>query len=77
LADRVTLTRAFAGAGRKSDDAERITTKIYDALRNNVATKAALKELEQRLDRGIDQMTIRWGALDVMVAGPLFAALQR
>lgn len=91
MADRLTLTRAFEGAGLKSDDAERIATEIYDAIHDNVATKADLRELEQRLDvrfanldvrfanleRRIDQMVIRLGALAVVVAGLLFAALQR
>jgi hypothetical protein len=91
MADRLSLTRAFEGAGLKSDDAERIATEIYDAIHDNVATKADLRELEQRLDvrfanldvrfanleRRIDQMVIRLGALAVVVAGLLFAALQR
>ena len=98
MADRLTLTRAFEGAGLKSDDAERIATEIYDAIHDNVATKADLRELEQRLDvrfanldvrfanldvrfanleRRIDQMVIRLGALAVVIAGLLFAALQR
>jgi predicted nucleic acid-binding Zn-ribbon protein len=102
VADRLTLTRAFEGAGLKSDDAERIATEIYDAIHDNVATKADLKnevaavrgdlrELEQRLEvrfanidvrfekleRRIDQMVIRLGALAVVIAGLLFAALQR
>lgn len=77
MADRLTLTRAFEGAGLKSDDAERIATEIYDAIHDNVATKADLRELEQRLDvrfanldvrfanleRRIDQMVIRLGGL--------------
>jgi len=84
MADRLTLTRAFEGAGLKSDDAERIATEIYDAIHDNVATKTDLRELEQRLElrfekleRQIDRMVIRLGALVVVVAGLLFAALQR
>jgi hypothetical protein len=91
MADRLSLTRAFEGAGLKSDDAERIATEIYDAIHDNVATKADLRELEQRLDvrfanldvrfanleRRIDQMVIRLGGLAVVLAGLLFAALQR
>ena len=59
-------------------------TRGYDAIHDNVATKADLRELEQRLDvrfanleRRIDQMVIRLGALAVGVTGLLFAALQR
>ena len=91
MADRLTLTRAFESAGLKGADAERIATEIYDAIHHNVATKADLRDLEQRLDvrfasidvrfanleRRIDQMVIRLGGLVVVVAGLLFAALQR
>ena len=84
MTDRLTLTRAFEGAGLKSDDAERIATEIYDAIHDNVATKTDLRELEQRLElrferleRQIDRMVIRLGALAVVVAGLLFAAFQR
>jgi hypothetical protein len=59
-------------------------TRGYDAIHDNVATKADLRELEQRLDvrfanleRRIDQMVIRLGGLAVVLAGLLFAALQR
>lgn len=54
MADRLTPTRAFRfrfrGAGIKSADAERIATEIYDAIHDNVATKADLRDLEQRLE---------------------------
>jgi hypothetical protein len=68
MADRLTLTRAFEGAGLKSDDAERIATEIYDAIHDNVATKTDLRDLEQRLK-------IWLTSLIVVVAGLLFAAL--
>ena len=84
MADRLTLTRAFEGAGLRSDDAERIATEIYDAIHDNVATKTDLRELEQRLEVRfanlecrIDQLVGRLGALAIMIAGPLFAALKR
>jgi hypothetical protein len=38
LTDRLTLTRAFEGAGIGSEAAERIATEIYDAIHANVAT---------------------------------------
>lgn len=104
MTDRLTLTRAFEGAGLRSADAERIATEIYDAIHDNVATKDDLKQveaalradlerlradlqrveaglraemqvLEQRLNRRIDSMVTRLGALVVVVAGLLFAAL--
>ena len=66
-------------------------TRGYGAIHDNVATKTDLRELEQRLEvrfanidvrfanleRRIDQMVVRLGALVVIVAGLLFAALQR
>lgn len=115
MTDRLTLPRAFEGAGLRSADAERIATEIYDAIHDNVATRDDLKQveavlradlqrveaglradlqriegdlqrveatlraemqvLEQRLDRRIDNMVTRLGALVVVVAGLLFAAL--
>lgn len=104
MSDRLTLTRAFEGAGVESTAAERLATEIYDAIHDSVATKADLSRieaglraelekveaglraelailrsemqaLEQRLDRRIDSMVTRLGALVVVVAGLLFAAL--
>lgn len=68
MVDRLTLTRAFEGAGLKSHDAERIATEICDAIHDNVATKTDLRDLEQRLK-------IWLSSLIVVVAGMLFAAL--
>ena len=42
MTDRLTLTRAFEGAGLNSGDAERIATEIYDAIHDNVSTKALM-----------------------------------
>ena len=54
MTDRLTLTRAFEGAGIQSELAERLTTEIYDAIHESVATKADLKadlaELEQNIN---------------------------
>ena len=82
MTDRLTLTRALEGSGMASEAAERIATEIYDAIHDNVATKTDLRELEQRLElrfvaleRQIDRMVTRLGAVVVVVAGLLFAAL--
>jgi hypothetical protein len=82
MTDRLTLTRAFEGAGFKSGDAERIATEIYDAIHDNVATKADvaavradLREMKLRLEKQIDRTVVRLGALVVIVVGLLFAAL--
>jgi hypothetical protein len=54
MTDCLTLTRAFEGAGIQSELAERLTTEIYDAIHESVATKADLKadlaELEQNIN---------------------------
>jgi hypothetical protein len=77
MSDRLSLSRAFEDAGIKGDAADRLASEIYDAIHDNVATKADLRELELRLEKQIDRMVICLGALVVIVAGLLFAALQR
>jgi 2-phosphoglycerate kinase len=84
MSDRLTLTRALESSGMASDAAERIATEIYDAIHDNVATKADiaairadLAAVKADLERQIDRMVIRLGAIAVIVAGLLFAALQR
>jgi hypothetical protein len=69
MTDRLTLTRAFEGAGIDSAAAERIATEIYDAIHNNVATKADLEILRTALEHQITRMTNRLGVLVVVVAG--------
>jgi hypothetical protein len=68
MADRLTLTRALEEAGMSSANADRITTEIYDAIHDNVATKQDLRELEQRI-------VIRLGTLAVVLLTLLFGAL--
>jgi hypothetical protein len=82
MTDRLTLTRALEGSGMQSDAAERIATEIYDAIHDNVATKTDLRDLEQRLDlrfekleRRIDNMVVRLGAVAVVLLTLLFGAL--
>jgi hypothetical protein len=75
MTDRLTLTRAFEGAGIGSEAAERIASEIYDAIHDNVATKADLDLLRVELKREIDRVVVRLGGLVVVVAGLLFAAL--
>jgi hypothetical protein len=75
MTDRLTLTRALEGSGMRSEAAEHIATEIYAAISDNVATKTDLREMELRLDRRIDNMVVRLGALVVIVAGLLFGAL--
>jgi hypothetical protein len=61
VTDRLTLTRAFEGAGIESQAAERIATEIYDAIHENVATKtdvnhavAALRGEMQAIKTDVD-----------------------
>ena len=57
MTDRLTLTRAFEGAGISTEAAERIATEIYNAIHDNVATKADLEGVEAALKADI--MTVR------------------
>src|SRR5215831_13997747 len=82
LTDRLSLANALADANIDRQKAERIATEIFDAIHDNVATKADLRDLEQRLDlrfekleRQIDRMVTRLGALAVVLLGLLFGAL--
>jgi hypothetical protein len=82
LTDRLSLTNALADANIDRQKAERIATEIFDAIHDNVATKADLQQLEQRmllrmteLDAKIDRTVTRLGSLMVILLGLLFAAL--
>ncbi len=79
MSDRLTLTRAFEGAGLKSGDAERIATEIYDAIHDNVATKIDLdqlgRDLRSELAISVRDLKIWAGSIAVVVAGLLFTAL--
>ncbi len=50
MADRLTLTRAFESAGMASGVAERVATEIYDAIHENVATKADINALRAEMN---------------------------
>jgi hypothetical protein len=75
VTDRLTLTRALEGGGMESEAAERIATEIYDAIHNNVATKADLAAVRGEMREMESRIIIRLGALSVVVAGALFGAL--
>jgi len=82
MTDRLTLTRAFEGAGMQSEAAERIATEIFDAIHDNVATKADiaavradLAAMKVELEHKIDTMINRLVAAMVITLGVLFAAL--
>ena len=75
MADRLTLTRAFESAGMASDTAERVATEIYDAIHENVATKADINALRAEMREIEQRIVIRLGAGAVVIAGLLFTAL--
>lgn len=65
----------------QSADAERIATEIYDAIHDNVATKADLdnlgKELRNELAIAVRDLKIWAGSIAVIIAGLLFGALRQ
>jgi hypothetical protein len=89
MTDRLDLATAIEAAGIERKAAENIAGLIFDAIRENVATKADLSEMQARLDHRIDQLDHRidlldrridlvkyqLGAIITTVAGLLFAAL--
>lgn len=72
MGDRLTLTRALESSGMASAVAERIATEIYDAIHENVATKADLREVETALKtdlRGLERrLELRFGQIDTRFA---------
>ncbi len=49
MTDRLTLTNALADANIDRQKAERIATEIFDAIHDNVATKADIYRVETTL----------------------------
>jgi hypothetical protein len=87
MADRLSLTNALTEADIDRQKAERIATEIFDAIHDNVATKADLNrleiglktelhELELRLEARVDRVVVRLGSLVVILAGVILAAIR-
>jgi hypothetical protein len=76
MTDRLSLANALADANIDRQKAERIATEIFDAIHDNVATKADLRELELSLQARIDRVVVRLGTLIVAVAGLILAAIR-
>ncbi len=74
-ADRLALAHAFEDAGIVRDKAERVASAIFDAINDNVATKADIARVELRLDLVEHRLMTRLGGLVVVMVGLLFAAL--
>jgi hypothetical protein len=51
MTDRLSLTNALADANIDRQKAERIATEIFDAIHENVATKADVDRLGVRIDQ--------------------------
>jgi hypothetical protein len=56
MTDRLDLANAFEGAGFERKAAEHVAAEIFDAIRENVATKADLAELRGELKRDIVEL---------------------
>ena len=69
MTDRLSLTNALADANIERQKAERIATEIFDAIHENVASKADIDRLTTRVDQvetalgaRIDQVETALGA---------------
>jgi hypothetical protein len=49
MADRLTLTKAFEDAGIERAKAEHVANAVYDAIHDQVATKADMQLLQQEV----------------------------
>ena len=87
MSDRLALANAIEDAGIPRDKAQRVASVIFDAIHDNVATKADVaavaadvRAVETRLSARIDlvehRLLTRLGGLVVVAAGILFAALR-
>jgi hypothetical protein len=82
MSNRLTLTRALESSGMPNTAAERAASAIYDAVGDDVSTKADLRELEQRLEirlakieHQFTRMVTRLGVLIVIRVGLLLIAI--
>ena len=72
MSDRLALSNAIEDAGIERDKAQRLASVIFDAIHDNVATKADLLALESRLT---ERFTRRGITGLIGAGGILFAAL--
>jgi len=80
MTDRLLLANALVDAKIDRSAAERIATVIFDAIHDNTASKADLREMELRLKQDLleteHRLTVRFASVMVILQGPLFAALR-
>ena len=72
MSDRLALSNAIEDAGIERHKAQRLASVIFDAIHDNVATKADLLALESRLT---ERFTRRGITGLIAAGGILFAAL--
>ena len=72
MSDRLALSNAIEDAGIERHKAQRLASVIFDAIHDNVATKADLLALESRLT---ERFTRRGITGLITASGILFAAL--
>jgi hypothetical protein len=58
MTDRLSLTNALTDANIDRQKAERIATEIFDAIHDNVATKADLQQLKVELTTDLQQVKV-------------------
>jgi transcriptional regulator NrdR family protein len=80
MTDRLSLTNALVDANIDRLKAERIATEIFDAIHDNVATKADLQQLEQRMLLRLAELehhlTVRFASIMVVLTGMILAAIR-
>jgi hypothetical protein len=79
MSDRLALANAIEDAGIPRDKVQRVASVIFDAIHDNVATKADVQAVRSDLGARIDlvehRLLTRLGGLVIVVGGALFAAL--
>lgn len=75
MSDRLALANAIEDAGIERGKAERVASVIFDAIRENVATKADVAAVRADLTLVEHRLLTRLGGLVVVVAGGVVAAL--
>jgi hypothetical protein len=76
MSHRLALANAIEDAGIPRDKAQRVASVIFDAIHDNVATKADVQAVGARIDLVEHRLLTRLGGLVVVAAGILFAALR-
>jgi hypothetical protein len=86
MSDRLALANAIEDAGIERRKAERVASVIFDAIHDNVATKADVQNAEARLNAQVagvradlalveHRLMTRLGGLAVVLTGIIIAVL--